>query len=347
MEWKASEIAALLQGTVEGDPNVVVTQPSKIEEGKPGSITFLANAKYEHYLYESQASIVLVSTDFLPEKALSMTLIRVDQVYPALQKLLDVYQQQQTTPEGIDPGAHLHPESFVDGSASIGPGTIIQEGAHIGARTVVHGQVFIGRNVVIGDGTIIYPGVRIYHDCRIGAGCILHANAVIGSDGFGFAPDGQGNYQKIQQIGNVVLEDQVEIGSNTVIDRATMGSTRIGTGCKLDNLIQIAHNVEIGPHTVIAAQTGIAGSAKIGAYCQIGGQVGIIGHIRIADRVRIQAQSGIAASIEEPGSAWYGSPAIPYRDFLKSYAIFRKLPELFKRLISLEKELQSTEELSE
>ena len=347
MEWKASEIAALVKGTVEGDPNVIVTEPSKIEESKPGSITFLANAKYEHYLYESQASIALVSKDFLPEKALSMTLIRVDQVYPALQQLLEVYQQQHTVPDGVDPGAHLHPGAVLDPSVSVGPGTIIQEGAQIGARTIIHGQVFIGRQVMIGEDSIIYPGVRVYHDCKIGSGCIIHANAVIGSDGFGFAPDGQGKYQKIQQIGNVILEDQVEIGANTVIDRATMGSTRLATGCKLDNLIQIAHNVEIGPHTVIAAQTGIAGSTKIGAYCQIGGQVGIVGHIRIADRVRIQAQSGIAASIEEPGSAWYGSPAIPYRDYLKSYAIFRKLPELFKRLISLENELQSTEELSE
>ncbi|MCB0655922.1 MAG: UDP-3-O-(3-hydroxymyristoyl)glucosamine N-acyltransferase [Saprospiraceae bacterium] len=347
MEWKASDIAALVQGTVEGDPNVTVTEPSKIEEGKPGTITFLANPKYESHLYRSQASIVLVSRDFIPERPLPQTLIRVDQVYQALQKLLEVYQHQATPSSGINASAHIHDSCRIDPSAIVGPGCILEEGVEIGANAVVHGQVYLGPHVIIGSGATIYPGVRVYHHCRIGKRCIIHSNAVIGSDGFGFVPDDQGNYQKIQQIGNVVLEDDVEIGSNTVIDRATLGSTRIGAGCKLDNLIQVAHNVEIGPRTVIAAQTGIAGSTKIGANCQIGGQVGIVGHIRIADGVRIQAQSGVAASIEEPGSAWYGSPAIAYRDYLKSYALFRKLPDLFRRLLSLEKELQSTEELSD
>lgn len=341
----AREIALLLGGKVEGDPEVKVNRPSKIEEGGKGTISFLANPQYEEYAYTTDADILLVSNDFTPRKSIQSTLIRVARVYEAVAQLLEHFSPaDKSGAGGISPQAFIHEKAVLGEGCSVGPFAVIEEGATIGKQVVIHPQVYIGPNVSIGDRSLLYPGVRIYRDCVIGAGCILHSNAIIGSDGFGFAPTEDGSYRKIAQVGNVVIEDEVEIGSNTTIDRGTMGSTLIRKGVKLDNLIQVAHNVQIGENTVIAAQAGIAGSTRIGKNCQIGGQVGIVGHIQIADNTRIQAQSGINRSLLEANGAWYGSPALSYRDFLRAYALFKNLPELEKRLLELEKKEKDKQE---
>ncbi len=338
MQISALELSKILGGTIEGDPDVRVSRPSGIEEGGEGTISFLANPKYESFVYASNASIILVDKKFSPSAPVSATLIRVDDVRASLAFLLETFgNQQASNSNGISKNADIHPSVELPETISIGHFSVVEEGAQLGENCIIHSQVYIGKNAKIGANTVLYPGVKIYADCMVGAHCILHSNVVIGSDGFGFAPQEDGSFKKIPQLGHVILEDHVEIGANTVIDRATMDATIIRQGAKLDNLIQIAHNVEIGNNTAIAAQAGIAGSTKIGRNCLIGGQAGFVGHIKIADRTRVQAQSGIDKSITEPGKAVYGSPAMPYQKFLKSFSVFRRLPELLRRLERLEK----------
>lgn len=339
MEFSARQIADILGGTVEGDDNVKVNRLSKIEEGSQGTLTFLANPKYESYIYTTGASIAIVNKDFAPEETLptSLSLIKVEDAYGAFAKLLEFYNNYRHQRSGTEPSAFVDESSTLGADTYIGHQAVVSAGAEVGARTKVYAGSYIGERVKIGTDCIIHPGVRILADCEIGNHCTLHAGAVIGSDGFGFAPDAENNYQKVAQIGNVIIEDHVEVGANTTIDRATLGSTRIKRGVKLDNLIQVAHNVEIGENTVIAAQTGIAGSTRIGKNCMIGGQVGIIGHIHIADGVKIAAQSGISASIINEGEIVQGSPALSIRAFKMSYIGFKNLPKLDKRLSDLEK----------
>lgn len=341
MQLTAQAIAELLNGTVEGDPQIVVDRPSKIEEGGVGSITFLANPKYERFIYETTASVVLVQRDFSPQQLVTATLIRVDDVYASIGFLLNKYQEVgQEQVGGVASSAIVHGSSnHLSPDIFIGENVVVAENVKIGKGCKLYPQVYIGKNVQLGTGVTLHPGVKIYRDCIIGDNCTIHANTVIGSDGFGFAPQSDGSYEKIPQIGNVIIESEVEIGANTTIDRATMGATIIRKGVKIDNLVQIAHNVEIGEHTVIAAQTGVAGSTCIGKYCRIGGQVGFSGHLKIADGTQIQAQSGIASNIKQPNQALFGSPAIGYKDYIKSYAVFKKLPELYKQVARLEKAL--------
>ncbi|MBK8700224.1 MAG: UDP-3-O-(3-hydroxymyristoyl)glucosamine N-acyltransferase [Saprospiraceae bacterium] len=334
-----SQISQLLQGELIGNPDIVITGPSRIEEGGAGTITFLANPKYEAFIYHTQASAVVVSKEFKPEKEISATLIKVDDVYQSLSTLLQLYEQQEQLPIGIATTAFVSNKATVGKNVSIDHFTVIYDGVEIGDDAIIFAQVYLGKGVKIGSGTKIYPGVKIYHDCVIGNNVIIHANTVIGSDGFGFSKSEDGSYLKIPQNGNVIVEDDVEIGSNTVIDRASIGSTIIRKGVKLDNLIQIAHNAEIGEDTVIAAQAGIAGSAKIGRHCIIGGQVGLAGHIEIANGTMIQAKSGLSSSVKAENTRLYGYPALDYGHYLKSYAYFKKLPELAEKIKKLEKEL--------
>lgn len=342
MEWTVQQIAALLNGEIEGDPQVKIAGPSKIEEGKPGTISFLANPKYEAYAYQTNASALLVSRSFAPAQKISATLIRVDDVYGAITTLLGYYEQKKNTGSGkISEQAFIHPEVQMGEGVSVGPFAVIEQGASIGGGTIVHPQVYIGPGARIGENVLLYPGVRIYADCVVGDRCIIHSNAVIGSDGFGFSREDSGEYRKIPQIGNAVLEEDVEIGANTVIDRATMGSTIIRKGCKLDNLIQIAHNVEVGENTVMAAQVGIAGSTKIGQGVQMGGQVGIVGHVRIADGVKLQAKTGVGSNLDQAGEAYGGFPAIPHGEFLRAYLLIKRLPEMFRKLAQLEKKVEN------
>lgn len=334
MKYSARDLAAILNAKVEGDPTVMVSHPSKIEEALPGTISFLGNPKYESYAYTTQASILIVSEDFIPSKPVQATLLRVANVYQSLSFLLSKF-DQNGKPEGIAQTADIHSTSKINALVSIGAFSIIEKEVSIGEGTAIYPHVFIGHNTTIGKGCTIYAGVKIYPGCEIGDDVIIHANTVIGSDGFGFAPQADGSFSKIPQIGNVVLEDGVEVGANTTIDRATIGSTIIRAGAKLDNLIQVAHNVEIGPSTVIAAQTGISGSTKIGRSVMIGGQAGIVGHIQIGDKARINAQSGVSKSIE-PGKTVTGTPAYDFTASLRSQAVSRKLPELEKRIQQLE-----------
>lgn len=333
----AQELCNLVGGELEGDPNVRVHSPSKIEEAEEGTLSFLANPKYEAFVYSTRASVLLVNKDFKPEKPISPTLIRVEDVYATLGRLLEHFNHREDTIQGISHQTSIATSAKIASDVTIGDFAVIRDGTEIGEGTVIYPQVFIGKHVRIGKHVKIYPGVRIYHDCEIGDHCIIHANAVIGSDGFGFSRNEQGEFRKIAQIGNVKLEDHVEVGANTVIDRATMGSTLIRSGAKLDNLIQIAHNVEIGENSAIAAQAGLAGSAKIGRNVLVGGQAGIVGHIRIADGVQIQAQSGVTSSEPQEGKRLYGSPALEYMHYLKAYAVFKNLPTLKKRVEELEK----------
>jgi len=339
MQISAAELSQILNGTVEGDPNTIVTGPSRIEEGTKGTISFLANPKYEPYVYQTNASILLVDHHFKPAQPIQATLIRVENVYASVALLLERFNPESTSPSGVATETAIHPTVKVGAQSAVGIYSVIEEGAVIGDNVTVHPQVFIGKQVKIGNNVVLYPGVKIYHGCQIGDNCVLHANVVIGADGFGFSPDETGKFKKIPQIGNVILERDVEIGANTVIDRATMGSTILRAGVKLDNLIQIAHNVEIGENTAIAAQAGIAGSTKIGKNCLIGGQAGFVGHIKVADGSKIQAQSGVASPIKQPGTAVYGSPALPYTDYLKAYAVFKQLPDLNRQIRALQKEI--------
>ena len=339
MEFTAQQIAAFLRGTVEGDPEVKVSNFSKIEEGKPGTLTFLANPKYEHHIYHTEASIVLVNQDFTPTEPIHTTLIRVENAYTALAQLLNMVEQSKSKKSGVDSTAFIAPTASVGEDCYIGNMAYIGERVKLGNNCQVYPFAYIGDNVEIGDNTILYPHVTVYHDCRIGQHCILHAGSVIGADGFGFAPEGE-QYKKIPQLGNVVIEDNVEIGANTTIDRAVMDSTIIRQGVKLDNLIQIAHNVEVGENTVMAAQVGIAGSVKVGKHCMFGGQVGLAGHIQIADDVTLGAQAGVISSVKE-ATTLLGAPAIQARNFMRSSAIFNRLPELYRTIGQLQREMET------
>lgn len=338
MEFSAKQIAEYIQGVIVGDENATVHTFSKIEEGIPGALTFLANSKYTHYIYETKASIVLVNKDFIPEGEITATLIKVDNAYESLAKLMTLYEMSKPKKTGIDPLASVAANARIGENVYIGPFACIEEGAVIGDNAYIHPHVTVGCNAKVGNGTILYPHVTVYHDCRIGNQCIIHAGAVIGADGFGFAPSAEG-YEKIPQIGITIIEDQVEIGANTCVDRATMGATIVHKGTKLDNLIQIAHNVEVGSHTVMASQVGIAGSAKIGEWCMFGGQVGVAGHIQIGDHVNVGAQSGIPGNTKS-GSSLMGYPAIEPKQFARSSAVFKKLPEMYSELGRLQKELE-------
>jgi UDP-3-O-[3-hydroxymyristoyl] glucosamine N-acyltransferase len=338
MKITAQELAYILDGTVEGDPSVSVSQPGKIESGKAGEICFLGNLQYEAYAYTTAASILLVPKDFEPKQSISATLVRVENVYTALAFLLEKFSRVAPIAAVISEKASIHPSVSIGENVAIGDFAVIEEGATIADNVLISPQVYIGKNAEIGHGTLIYTGVKIYANMQIGENCIFHAGVVIGSDGFGFAPDADGSYKKIHHVGNVIIENNVEIGANSTIDRATIGSTIIRNGVKLDNLVQIAHNVEIGENTVIAAQTGIAGSTKIGKNCRIGGQVGIAGHLTIGDNVQIQGQSGVGSNIES-GSKLYGTPALGYTEYLRAYSIFKILPDLLKRINKLENPL--------
>lgn len=340
MQIAAKEIAGMLGGILEGDPEVCVHRPGKIEEGGIGTLTFLANPKYENFAYTTASAVLLAPQGFMPTRPVAAAaLIRVPSVYDAMRQLMERFAGAMASDvaSGVEAGASVHPTARLGKNVSVGQFSVISENASIGDGTVLHPQVFIGKNVKVGSHCVLFPGVKVFHDCEIGDHCVLHANVVVGSDGFGFVPQADGSYRKLPQLGNVIIESQVEIGANTTIDRATLGSTFIRQGVKLDNLIMVAHNVEIGENTVIAAQTGIAGSTKIGKNCRIGGQAGFVGHITVADATQVQAQSGVAASVTEAGKALYGSPAIPYNDYLRAYAVFKKLPELYKKLNSLGK----------
>lgn len=340
MEFSAGQIAEIVKGKVEGNPEVLVSYVSKIEEGKKGTLSFLANPKYTSYIYDTEASIVLVNNDFTPEKKLSTTLIRVDDAYSAFAKLLEVYNKVKMNKSGVSPKAHISPSAKLGENIYVGEFAFIGDGAEIADNAKIYPQVYVGDNVKIGKETTLFPGSKVYADNVIGNNCNIHSGVIIGSDGFGFAPQGE-NYIKIAQIGNVIIEDEVEIGSNTTIDRATLGSTIIRKGAKIDNLCQIAHNVEIGENTVIAAQTGISGSTKIGKNCLFGGQVGIIGHITIADEVKIAAQSGIGKSIRKQGEIVQGSPAFEIIKYKKSYIHFRNLNSIKDKVDELEKKLNT------
>ena len=338
MEFTAKQIADFLQGEVEGNPDVKVNNFAKIEDGKPQTLTFLSNPKYTHYIYDTQADIVLVNADFKADKEVKATLIRVANAYEALAKLLELVDKSKPTKVGIEPMSYVSESAKIGNEVYIAGFAYISDNAVVGNNSKIYPHVFIGENVSIGSNVTLYSGVKIYADCEVGDNSIIHAGAIIGSDGFGFAPQADGSYHKIPQLGNVVIEKNVEIGANTVIDRAVMDSTIIKEGVKLDNLIQIGHNVEIGKHTVIASQSGISGSTKVGKNCVFGGQVGLAGHLKIGNNVKLGAQSGIMKNLKKD-SELIGSPAIPIRDWYKSSVIFGKLPEMYQEIAQLKKEI--------
>jgi UDP-3-O-[3-hydroxymyristoyl] glucosamine N-acyltransferase len=337
MEFSAKQIASFIKGEIVGDENATVHTFAKIEEGIPGSLSFLSNPKYTPYIYETKSTIVLVNKTFVPEHEIKATLIKVDNAYDSLAQLLTLYEASKPKKQGIDSLAFVSASAKVGDDVYIGAFAFIGDNAVIGDNTQIYPHSYIGDNVKIGNNTLIYSGVNIYHDCLIGNDCILHSGVVIGADGFGFAPTPQG-YEKIPQIGIVILEDKVDIGANTCVDRATMGHTVIHAGVKLDNLIQIAHNDEIGSNTVMAAQVGVAGSTKVGQWCMIGGQVGLSGHSHIGDHVNIGGQSGTSGNVKSD-STIIGSPAIEARQWFKAVSVFKKLPEVYNEVNTLRKEL--------
>lgn len=338
MEFSAKQIAEFIHGVIVGDENATVHTFAKIEEGVPGAISFLSNPKYTHYIYNTKSSIVLVNKDFVPEKEISATLIKVDNAYESVAKLLTLYEMSKPKKVGI------HPLAFIDPTAKVGQNVYVGAFAFIGENAVVedgasiYPHATVCENAFIGENSILYPNVTVYHDCRVGKRCILHAGSVVGADGFGFAPSPEG-YEKIPQIGISILEDDVEIGANTCVDRATMGATIVHKGVKLDNLIQIAHNVEVGSHTVMASQVGIAGSTKVGEWCMFGGQVGLAGHIKIGDKVGIGAQAGVPGNVKS-NEQILGTPAIDAKNFMKSSAVYKKLPEMYATLNAMQKEIE-------
>jgi len=341
MKFNAQQISKIINGEIVGNAAVEVKSLAKIEEGKEGDLSFLANPKYTPHIYTSKASIVIVNKSFTADKDINATLIKVEDAYASFSQLLELYNQMKFDKVGLSEKADVATNSTIGDDVYIGAFAFIGEGVTLEKHVKIYPNCYIGKNVTIKENTILFSGVRIYHDCVVGTNNIIHSGVIIGSDGFGFAANGNTNYKKINQIGNVVIGNNVEIGANSTIDRATMGSTIIGNGVKLDNLIQIAHNVEIGEHTVIAAQTGIAGSSKIGKNCMIGGQVAISGHLRIADKVKIAGQSGVASSITEVGKIVQGPMAFKIKDFQRSYIIFKKVPEMYETLDKIKKELVS------
>ena len=334
------QIADYLKGTVEGDGALKVAELSKIEEGRPGTLTFLSNPKYTQYIYTTQASACLVNRDFVAERPLMTTLIRVDNAYECLAKLLTLVDSLKPKKQGISAKSDIHETAKLGENVYVGAFVVIGANVVIGDNVKIYANTVIDDDVVIGDDSVIYAGVKIYEGCRVGKRCVLHAGAVVGSDGFGHAPDAEGHYHKIPQIGNVVIEDDVELGANATIDRATMGSTIIRRGVKIDNLVQVAHNVEIGEDTVIAAQTGIAGSTKIGKCCMFGGQVGVAGHIMVADGSIFGGKSGVTSNIKEPNQVWQGYPVMPIMGFRKLNVLQKQLPDLARKIYDLEKKLK-------
>ena len=342
MEFTAEMIAGLLNGTVVGDKSVAVNSVSSIEGGKKGSLCYLTNPKYEQYIYTSQASIILVGNDFGPAAPVSATLIKLPEVGAAVLKLLEMYNAMKPQKKGISKMASISEKATIGENCYIGDFAVIEAGAVIGDGAKVYPQVYVGDGVKVGAGTTLYAGVKIYEGCRIGANCIIHAGAVIGADGFGFLPKPDGTFDKIPQLGNVVIEDNVEIGANTCIDRAKTDSTIIRKGVKLDNLIQIGHNVEVGENTVSSAQTGIAGTTKIGHNCFIGGQVGFADHLKVGNYVKIGSQSGLDKDVPD-GEIRFGSPALAGMNYHRSFSVFKTLPELQRRVVALEKALKDKE----
>jgi UDP-3-O-[3-hydroxymyristoyl] glucosamine N-acyltransferase len=342
MEFSAKQIAQIIDGIVEGDENILVSNLSKIEEGTIGTLSFLANPAYTNYIYSTNASIVIVNKSFVLENPvkLSCTLIRVENAYESFAKLLELYNQINTEKEGVEQPSFVSSNATIGENCYVGAFAYIGQNVSIGNHVKIYPHVYIGDNCKIGNNTTLFSGVKIYHDCLIGKNCTIHASTVVGSDGFGFAPNNEGHvFTKVPQIGNVIIEDDVEIGSNSSIDRATLGSTILRKGVKLDNLVQIAHNVEIGENTVIAGLSGIAGSTKVGKNCMIGAQVGVAGHLRIANGVKIAGQSGIGSSIDKEGEILQGSPAFNIGEFKRSYVLFRGLPKLNNKVSDLTKKI--------
>ncbi|MCB0372800.1 MAG: UDP-3-O-(3-hydroxymyristoyl)glucosamine N-acyltransferase [Muricauda sp.] len=339
MKFTATQIAGILEGEVEGNPQIAVHKLSKIEEGEKGSLTFLANPKYTSYIYSTKASITIVNKDFVPEQTLSTTLIKVEDAYKSFSKLLEYYNQVKNNKVGIESPSYISDNVSYGEGFYLGAFSYLGNNVSIGDNVKLFPNVFIGDNVKIVNNVVVFAGAKIYSETIIGNNCVIHGGAIIGADGFGFTPNSNGEYSKVPQTGNVILEDNVDVGAGTTIDRATLGSTILRKGVKLDNQIQIAHNVEIGEHTAIAAQTGIAGSTKIGKNCLIGGQVGIVGHITIGDRVKIQAQSGIGRNVKDD-EVLQGSPALSYGDFNKSYVHFKNLPKLVNQISNIEKKVE-------
>ncbi len=344
MEFTAKQIAEFIQGTIVGDENAKVHTFAKIEEGVPGAISFLSNPKYIHYIYDTQASIVLVNRDFEPEHPVSPTLIRVDNAYESLAKLLALYESMKPKRTGIDPLAYVAPTAKIGKDVYLAPFSAVGDHAEIGDGTELHPHATVGSGAKVGKNCILYANTTVYHDCRVGNNCILHAGSVIGADGFGFAPSAEG-YEKIPQIGIAILEDNVEVGANSCVDRATMGATIVHSGVKIDNLVQVAHNVEVGSHTVMCAQVGVAGSTKIGEWCTFAGQVGIAGHAVIGDKVTSGAQAGIAGSIRKGHVTVQGSPAIDAKNFARSSVVYKNLPEMYADVNRMKKEIEELKEL--
>jgi UDP-3-O-[3-hydroxymyristoyl] glucosamine N-acyltransferase len=344
MQFTANDLGLLLNGTVEGDPSVVVSKLAKIEEAAAGSVSFLANPKYEQYLYTTGASVVIVNYDQALTQPVCATLIRVPNAYSAITLLLERYNKLKLDKKGIEQPSFIHPSAVIGKDVYIGAFAYIGPNVKVGNNCKIYPNTFLADDVILGDSVTLFPGVKIYFDCVLGNNVTIHSGTIIGGDGFGFAPAADGTYTKVSQIGNVIIEDNVEIGANTTVDRATMGSTIIRKGVKLDNLVQIAHNVEIGANTVIAAQTGVSGSTKVGENSVIGGQVGIVGHISIAKKTQIQAQSGVSRAITEEGKKWMGSPAFALNDHMRSQIVFSRLPALERRINELEKIIEKLKE---
>ncbi len=340
MEFSAELIAGMVEGVVEGDPKATVSDFAKIEEGRPGCISFLANPKYAHYLYETQSSIVLINKDFKLEGETKATLIRVDNAYETVAKLLTIYESMKPKKKGIDPLAFIAPSAQIGEDCYIAPFAYIGENVKIGKGTAIYPHTVVYDGASVGEDCILYPNVSVYNKCKLGNRCILHSGAVIGADGFGFAPTPEG-YEKIPQIGIVTIEDDVEIGANTCVDRSTMGSTYVRKGVKLDNLVQIAHNDEIGEHTVMSAQVGVAGSTKVGQWCMFGGQVGVAGHATIANRTMVGAQSGIPNNVKKEGETLMGTPAINDRTWWRANVVFKQLPELNTTVNQMKREIEA------
>lgn len=338
MEFTAQQIAELIKGRVEGDKDAKVSSFAKIEEGHKGAISFLSNKKYLHYIYETKSSVVLVDESLALEKNVNCTLIRVKSAYEAVAQLLQLYESMKPRKRGISDLAFIDPTATIGEDCYIGPFAYVGPKCVIGDNSIIHPHAALGDNVIVGKNTEIHSNAVIYHDCKVGNRCILHAGCVIGADGFGFAPSENG-YDKIPQIGIVTIEDDVEIGANTCVDRSTMGSTFIRNGVKLDNLVQIAHNTDIGANTVMSSQVGVAGSTKVGEWCMFGGQVGISGHITIGNKVMLGAQSGVPGSIKD-GQQLIGTPPMEMRSYFKSQAIFRRLPEMYNEINKLRKEIE-------
>lgn len=342
MKFTATQIAGILEGDIVGNPDVEVSKLAKIEEGTIGSLTFLANPKYTPYIYRTKASITIVNKDFVPDDSIETTLIKVEDAYKSFSKLLEYYNQVKMNKSGIEQPCYISDTVEYKDDIYLGAFSYIGDNVKIGVNAKIYPNSYIGDNVIIGDNVVVFSGVKIYSDCVVGNNCVINSGAIIGADGFGFTPNENGTYTKVPQTGNVILEDHVDIGAATTIDRATLGSTIIREGVKLDNQIQIAHNVEIGKNTVIAAQTGVAGSTRIGMNCQIGGQVGIAGHLTIGNNVRVQAQSGIGRNVKD-NEVLQGSPSFTYGDYNKSYVYFKNLPKIVKQLDNLEKKVKDND----